>query len=137
MKKCFLGALIAMSGLFGLATGARAQTTAVVVNIKQDFIAGGKALPAGKYRVVQDFSGSAQVLTLRGDQPGASVFLLPTAYDGSVPRRLQVKLTQVGDVYYLSEVATESGVYTLAPSSVVTNMAKAGDLGRTSSSGSD
>jgi hypothetical protein len=47
MKKYLLGTLITLTGLFALAAGAQAETGDVVVQIKQDFIAGGKALPAG------------------------------------------------------------------------------------------
>jgi hypothetical protein len=137
MKKYLLGALITLTGLFALAAGAQAETGDVVVHIKQNFVAGGKAFPAGTYKVLQGFPETAQALILRGDQPGASAFLIPTTHDASLPERLEVKLTRVGDVYYLSEVATELGVYTLAPPQVVTRTAKAKDDGTMSSSGSN
>jgi hypothetical protein len=135
MKKYLLGALITLTSLFALAAGAQAETGDVVVHIKQDFVAGGKAFPAGTYKVLQSFPETAQALILRGDQPGASAFLIPTTHDASLPERLEVKLTRVGDVYYLSEVATELGVYTLPPPQVVTRSAKAKDDGTMSSSG--
>jgi hypothetical protein len=137
MKKYLLGALITLTGLFALAAGTQAETGDVVVHIKQNFVAGGKAFPAGTYKVLQGFPETAQALILRGDQPGASAFLIPTSHDASLPERLEVKLTRVGDVYYLSEVATELGVYTLAPPQVVTRTAKAKDDGTMSSSGSN
>ena len=132
MKKHLLGALITLTGLFALAAGAHAETGGVVVHINQDFVVGEKALPAGTYWVRH--SGSGQVLILRGDEPGASAFLLPTACDASTPERRQVKLTRVGDVYYLSEVATENGVCTLAPPRMVARPAKARRLDGMSSS---
>ena len=137
MKKYLLGALITLTGLFALATGAQAGTGDVVVHIKQDFVAGGKALPAGTYEVLQDATETGQVLILRGEQPGESAFLVPNTHDSSSPQRLEVKLTRVGDVYYLSEVSTELGVYTLAKPSVVTRTAKTTDQTRMSSSGSN
>jgi hypothetical protein len=137
MKKYLLGALITLTGLFVLAAGAQAETGDVVVHIKQDFIAGGKAFPAGTYKVSQDFVGTSQALLLRGEQPGESAFLVPTAHDSSYPKRLEVKLTRAGDVYYLSEVATEFGVYTLALPRGETRMATAKDQGTMSSSGSN
>ena len=135
MKKYLLGALIAFTSLFALAAGAQTQTGDVVVHIQQDFVAGGKSLPAGTYRILEDLTGSAQALILRGDQ--ASAFLLPTTHYGIAPEERKVKLTRVGDVYYLSEVVTDFGVYTLAPPSSVTRMAKVRNPGRTSSSGSN
>ncbi|MBZ5596808.1 MAG: hypothetical protein LAN83_00670 [Acidobacteriia bacterium] len=135
MKKFLLGALITLTGLLTLAAGAQAQTGNVVVHIQQDFIAGGKAFPAGTYRIYPDLSGSGQVLLLRGDR--GSAFVLPMVHDASSPEQLSVKLTRVDDVYYLSEVTTDFGVYTLAPAPAVTRMAKARDLDQTASSGSN
>jgi hypothetical protein len=133
MKKYLLGVLIALSGLFAAAS-AQAQSGQVVVHIQQDFIAGGKALPAGTYRIFQDLSGSAKMLKLTGDQPGTTVFLLPIAHDDPSSEPLKAKLTRVDDVYYLSEVATDLGVFTLAPpSAAVTRMAKARGFASTSS----
>jgi hypothetical protein len=114
MKKYFLSALITLTSLFALAGGARAEPGYVVVHIQQDFVAGGKALPAGTYRVYQDLPGTGQALVLLGDAAGASAILIPTMHVASSPERLRVKLTRVANVYYLSEVATELGVYTLA-----------------------
>ncbi|MBZ5705139.1 MAG: hypothetical protein LAN63_07280 [Acidobacteriia bacterium] len=135
MKKYLFGALITFTGLFTLAAGAQAQTSDIVVHIQQDFVASGKTLPAGTYRVLQDFTGAGTGLILRGDH--ASTFLLPTTHEAPSSDRRAVKLTRVGDAYYLSEVATDFGVYTLPLPSLATRMAKARDLGRTSSSGSD
>jgi hypothetical protein len=50
-----------VAGLFALASGARAQTVgAVTVNINQDFIAGGKALEAGTYKVYRGSPETSQ-----------------------------------------------------------------------------
>ena len=50
MKKYLLGALITLTGLFTLATGAQAGTGDVVVHIKQDFVAGGRHSRLGHIR---------------------------------------------------------------------------------------
>jgi hypothetical protein len=135
MKKYFLGALITTIVLFALAAGAQAATAGdVVVQIKQGFVAGGKALPAGPYTVHQDLS--RQVLTLRGEEPGTSVLLLATTYQESLRERAQVQLTREGNLYYLSEVATQRGVYRVARPHFVQRTAKASDLDRMPPSGS-
>jgi hypothetical protein len=137
MKKYLLSALIMLTRLFALATGAQAGTGDIVVEIKQDFMAGGKAFPAGKYKVIRDFPGTSQALILRGEQPDASAFLIPTTHDGSWSQQPEVKLTRVGGAYYLSEVVTDLGVYTLAAPRVDTRTAKATDQNSMSSSGSN
>jgi hypothetical protein len=137
MKKYLLGTLITLTGLFALGAGAEAETGDVVVHIKQDFVAGGKALPAGAYKVYQGFPETGQALILRGEEPGASAFLIPATHDASFPERLFIKLTRVGDVYYLSEVATELGVYTLPAPRELTRSAKAKDHDTMAASGSN
>lgn len=137
MKKQLLSAVIVLTGLFALATGAQAGTGDIVVKIDQGFIAGGKAFPAGRYEVIRNSPGLTDALTLRGEQAGATAFLLPATWDASVPVEPQVRLTRMGDTYYLSEVSTEAGVYTLPAPRVETRTAKAVDQGTTSPSGSN
>jgi hypothetical protein len=137
MKKQLLGAVIVLSGLFALATGAQAGTGDIVVKINQDFTAGGKTFPAGTYEVIRISPGLSDTLMLRGEQAGATAFLLPGTWDASVPVEPQVRLTRVGDTYYLSEVSTESGVFTLPEPRVETRTAKVVEHGTTSPSGSN
>jgi hypothetical protein len=137
MKKQLLGAVIVLTGLFALATGAQAATGDIVVKIDQDFMAGGKAFPAGKYEVIRNSPGLSDALILRGEQAGATAFLLPATWDASVQVQPQVQLTRVGDTYYLSEVSTEAGVFTLPKPRVETRTAKTVDHGTTSPSGSN
>ena len=124
MKKYLFSALVTLAGLFVLAASSQAQTGDILVQIKQDFTAGGKALPAGTYKVFRSVTGTDQVLILRGQQSEASTFLISTSHDARAPKQPEVKLTRAGDVYYLSEVATELGVYTLAAPRVETRTAK-------------
>jgi hypothetical protein len=132
MKKYFLGALITLTSLFVLGGGVQAEAADIVVHIKQSFVAAGKEFPPGTYRVYQGFPEVGQALLLRGDS-GATALLFPTTRDASAPQQPKVKLTRVGDVYYLSEVATERGVYTLALPHLATRSAKASDVSASSS----
>lgn len=134
MKKYFLGALITLTGLFALAAGAQAETGDIVVHIKQSFVAGGKTLPPGTYRVYQGLPGVGRTLLLRGDESGASALLFPTTReDASGSQQLHVKLARVGDVFYLSEVATARGVFTLALPRLAARTAKASVVSGSSS----
>jgi hypothetical protein len=125
MKKFLLTTLIMIAGLFTVATGARAETGAVVVHINEDFVAGGETLPAGTYRVYEDSATTGQTLILRGEK--GSVFLVPSTRDQAFPGQLKVKLTRAGDRYYLSEVATDLGDYTLPAPHALTRTATVKD----------
>ena len=95
MKKFLLGTFVMVAGLFALASGARAESNNVVtIHVNQDFIAGGKTLPAGTYKVYQGSPETGQWLILRSKETGASVFLLPRTHDGISPRQFQAKLTR-------------------------------------------
>jgi hypothetical protein len=122
MKQFLLTTLIMIAGLFTLAAGARAETGTVVVHINEDFVAGGKTLPAGTYKVYQDSPGTSQTLILRGEKD--SVFLIPSTHGQALYGQLKVKLRRVADVYYLSEVATDVGVYTFLAPRALTRTAK-------------
>jgi hypothetical protein len=136
MKKYLLGALITLTGLFALATGAPAETgSGVVVQIRQDFTAGGKALPAGTYKILQDLQG--RVLILRDQESGTSTFLPFTSFDTTASKPLGIQLAPAGDLYYLSEVTTEQGIFTLSSPHTIDRTAKGRDTNRVASSGTN
>jgi hypothetical protein len=124
MKKFMLGTLIMIAGVLSLAAGACAETGAVVIHINQDFIAGGKTYSAGTYKVNQGSPQTGQWLILRSRETGASVYLLPSTHDWAFPGKVEVKLKRAGSVYYLSEVVTDLGVYTLPATRALTQTAK-------------
>jgi hypothetical protein len=136
MKKFLLGTLVMIAGLLALAAGARAQTGDVMIHINRDFIAGGKTFSAGTYRVYQGSSQTGQWLILRSKETGTSVYLLPRTHDWAFPGQFEAKLTRAGNLYYLSEVVTELGIYTLPAPHALTQMAKKKDHGKMGASGS-
>ena len=140
MKKFLLGTLVMIAGLIAgvlaLTAGARAETGGVMVHIHHEFIAGGKAFSAGTYKVYQGSPrGGQSLLILRGAETGASVFLLPTTHDGTFLGQFEAKLTRAGNVYYLSEVVTDLGVYTLPAPHSLTQTAKKKDRDKVAASG--
>ena len=64
------------------------------------------------------------MLILRGE--GGSVFLIPSTHQ-AFAGQIKAKLTRAGDVYYLSEVATDLGIYTFPAPRALTRTAKAKD----------
>jgi hypothetical protein len=125
MKKFLLTTLIMIAGLFTLAAGARAETGTIVVHINEDFVAGGKALPAGTYKVYEGSPAWNSTLILRGEK--GSVVLMPSTRGQAFLGQLKVKLTRAADVYYLSEVATDLGVYTFPAPRALTHTTKVKD----------
>jgi hypothetical protein len=137
MNKYFVGALIMLGSVLALAAGAQAETGDVTVHLNQAFVAGGKLLPPGNYRILQSSDESFPALIVRSEEPGSAVLVLPTTRGDSRLEQPRVKLTRVGDLYYLSEVSTERGVYTIALPRNLSRIAKAGDLQGMSASGSN
>ncbi len=136
MKKFLLGTLVMIAGIVALAAGARAETGGgVIVHINQDFIAGGRALSAGTYKVYQGSPETGQWLILRSKETGASIFVLPSTHDGAFPGQFGAKLTRAGSVYYLSEVVTDLGAYTLPAPHDLTQTAKKKDHDTMAASG--
>jgi hypothetical protein len=134
MKKFLLGTFVMIAAIVVLSAGARAET-GVMVNISHDFIAGGKALSAGAYKIYQGSPETGQWLILRSKETRASAFLLPSAHDGAFPGQFEAKLTQAGKVFYLSEVVTDLGVYTLPVPHALKETAQKKDHNRMASSG--
>ena len=139
MKKFLLGTRVMIAGLIAgvlaFTAGARAETGGVMVHIDHDFIAGGNTFSAGTYKIYQG-SQTGQWLILRSKETGASVFLLPSTHDGAFPGPFEAKLTQAGNLYYLSEVVTELGVYTLPAPHTQTQTIQKKDRNKVAASGS-
>lgn len=135
MKKLVLGIPIIIAGLFALGTAAQAETGAIVANINHDFVAGGTAHSAGTYLV---YRLTPDTLVLRNEESGASVFMLSSMHKAANQgQQLEVKLTRSGDVYYLNEVVTDLGIYTLPEPRALTRAAKVKDQTTMGQSGSN
>jgi hypothetical protein len=116
MKKQYLTVLFTLICVLGLGLGARAQEQdTVVTNVPFDFVAGGKVLPAGNYRVmrVQPSSGSRE-LEISSFETGASVFLIPTVFDDVQSGHAQLNFEHLGDEYFLSAIETPIGTYAIS-----------------------
>ena len=134
MKKFLLGTIFMIAGMFALTAGAHAETGGVMVHIDHDFIAGGNTFSAGTYKIYQG-SQTGQWLILRNKETGASVFLLSSTHDGAFSGPFEAKLTQARNLYYLCEVVTELGVYTLPAPPTLTQTTKIKDHEKVAASG--
>jgi hypothetical protein len=121
MKKYYLTVLFTLVCVFGLGLDARAQDEdTVVAKVPYDFVVSGTVLPAGTYRVSRVETSGQRELVIRNDETGASVILIPTVFAGAPAEHTRLSLQPVGDKYFLSEIQTSNGVYTIAiPSSAI------------------
>jgi len=113
MKKQYLTVLFTLICVLGLGVGARAQEEdTVVTKVPFDFVAGGKVLPAGTYRVsrIAPASGSRE-LEMRSEETGASVFVMPIVFDDVRSGKAQLNFEHLGDTYFLSAIETPIGTY--------------------------
>jgi hypothetical protein len=127
--------LSALTVLFALTTGLRAQDSAIVAHVDHEFVAAGKTFPAGTYRFVPDVN--FQFLTVRNNDGGASAFVIPMIFESTSAEHEHLTLERVAGVSYLSEIATPVGVYTLAVPRVSTRLAKQKEQDVTSSAGTN
>lgn len=138
MKKFFLWAiLIGTVTPLMLAASAQAQSGSIVANIHQPFIAGGKAFPAGTYKIFPGPVLSAPSLVLREQETGTLVFLLPNGHEQALTDQVGMKLTRSGDSYYLSQVVTDLGIYTFPVPRTLAQTAKVKGSDAMAASGSD
>jgi hypothetical protein len=115
MKKQYLAVLFTLVCVFGLGLNARAQERdTVVTNVPFDFVAGGQVLPAGSYRVsrVDSTSGSRE-LQISSYETRASVFVIPTFFDGVQSDKAQLNFEHLGGKYFLSAIDTPIGAYAI------------------------
>lgn len=91
MKKTLFSLLVVAVVLFGAAAGARAQSAAVV-HVPFSFIASGKVLPAGDYRIMPDRMDHS-MLTITGlGKDAPSVFLATTDVPDSSSREADARI---------------------------------------------
>src|ERR1700684_1042779 len=115
MKKSYVTAVLMLMCLLGVGVSARAQDAdAVVVSVPFAFVAGGATPPAGEYRVSRVNPGVDRELAISGYNKG-NAFVLPVAFDDAAATNGQPKLSfeHVGGKYFLTEIKTLNGVYTM------------------------
>lgn len=100
MKFCKFGLFLTL--LAAVCLPAAAQTD-LHVNIPFDFVAGGKALPAGQYTVRQVFPSDNIAWGLFGDHQSA-MFVTGALQSVSAPHELSLVFLHQGDQYSLTQI---------------------------------
>ena len=137
MKKQYLAVLFTLICVLGLGVGAQAQEEdTVLATIPYDFVAAGKVLPAGKYRVNRiDTTGSSRALEISSYETRASVLLIPTVFDDYQIGHAQLNFEHVGNKYFLSAIETPIGTYTITIPPSAIELARMEQQGTSSSGG--
>jgi hypothetical protein len=114
MRKRYLRILIALIGVAGLGTAAKGQVIdQIVVNIPYEFVAVGKTLPAGMYRVNRVSGADQEALVLSNFENGAGMIVFSTQVENSSADKPQVTFEQVGGQHFLSKIETADHLFTI------------------------
>lgn len=114
MRNQYLRIFIALVGVAGLGMPAKGQAVdQIVLKVPYDFVAAGRTLPAGTYRVNRLREGDPSVLILSSFENRASAFVLPTTHVSSSGDKVQVIFEQVGGEHFLSKIETADHVFTI------------------------
>lgn len=125
MKKSYVTAVLILMCLLGVGVSARAQDAdAVLVSVPFEFVAGTATLPAGKYRVSRVNPGVNRELAISGYNNGGA-FLLPLTFDDDAVDGPTLSFEHVGGKYFLTEIKTLSGTYTMPLSREMVMLGKA------------
>ena len=136
MKQHWANVLLIITGLFGLAAGARAEThREVVVSIPYEFVAGGRTLPAGTYTVSRLSDNRSGGLLIASYEQRSGVFVMPNQFENRPAGDAKVSFERVGDMYFLRAIETSDGVYTLPLPHSALLMAKSSHTDGMSASG--
>ena len=136
MKQQWASVLLIITGLFGFAAGAKAEThREVIVNIPYEFVAGGRTLPAGTYTVSRLSDNRSGSLLIASYQQQSGVFVLPYQFENRPSDDAKVSFERVGGMYFLRSIGTRDGVYTLSLPRSALLMAKSAHTDGMSASG--
>jgi hypothetical protein len=136
MKYQLGNALLILTSLCGLVVGARAEThPEVIVTIPYEFVAGGRTLPAGRYKVNRLSDDRRSGLSIVSYEQRSGVFVLPNQFEYRPADDAKVRFERVGDMYYLSSIETLDGVYPVPVPRSISVVAKSKHGGSVSASG--
>ena len=102
MNKRFLKVMWLVGSMLALTVAVNAQTEVVNVHVPFAFVAGGKALPAGDYRV--DKGEASSVLVIQGGHGNSSAFLTMAAESGTKNDGAALVFERRGSTLFLSAI---------------------------------
>ena len=130
MKKLYLRLLLVLAGLAVLTVPGKAQVPdQLIVNVPFQFVAGGRTLPAGEYRISRVFDDRPGALLLRSQEnPRDSVVLFATTDENS-HGEAKLAFAVVNDQHLLRGIETLEHSYAFSLPRAQTVMAAAPQQG--------
>jgi hypothetical protein len=126
MNKLYLTLALAVMCVFGLSGSSRAQEPdGIVVKVPFDFFVGTQAMPAGTYSFGRLLSSQRSSFILHGDARSAVVF--PTSAEETSTFNSNLVFEHLGDKYYLGNIKTPAGIYTIATPQPMLALARTSD----------
>jgi hypothetical protein len=114
MKKLCLRIAVALVSFAGLGITAKAQVVdQILVTIPFEFVAAGKTLPAGTYRVNRVSDDRWAGLILSSFENRASAIVLPNEVESAPAEKAHVSFETAGDEHFLSRIETADNVFTI------------------------
>ena len=114
MKTIYVRFLSAFFALAALAVAARGQAVdELIVNIPHDFVAAGKTLPAGTYKVLRIDDNDIKQLALTSFENRDGALLLSSDISPTREGKPTLTFQRVGDQYFLSKIETGEHIFTL------------------------
>ena len=136
MKHQWTNVLLIITGLFGLAAGAKAEThREIIVNIPNDFVVTGRTLPAGIYTVSRLSDDRLGGLSIASREQRSGVFVLANHFEDRPAGEAKLSFERIGDMYFLRYIETADGVYTLPLPRFAVLLAKSAHANGMSASG--
>jgi len=141
VKKKYTSILLALIGLLGMGTAAKAEIRgALKVTVPFEFVVDGRTLPAGTYTVSRFADDKHGGLILSNHESRTSVFVLPVGVERASEDKPEVSFQRVGEQLFLSSIRTLQDVYDIAvPRSAMLEAAgrSHGNTGSSDSSGNN
>jgi len=113
MRKHYLRILLALIGIAGLGTAAKAQEDHIVIKIPYAFVVSGKTLPAGTYTVTRVSDSEIRALVLNNFEERASTIVLATTIESNYATKSDVSFEEVGGQLFLSKIQTGDHLFTI------------------------
>ncbi|HTT34240.1 MAG TPA: hypothetical protein VMH48_11605 [Methylomirabilota bacterium] len=112
MKKLYLRLFLVVAGLAVCSFPAMAQSVdELVVKVPFSFVAAGRTLPAGEYRVTRMNDSEPWILLFRSRENQANSVLLRVDDEESPSGKTLVNFVAVGDQHFLSRIQTLDHTY--------------------------
>lgn len=126
MKKLFLKIVLSVFAFAALAFSAKAQIAdQLIVNVPYEFVAAGKVLPAGTYRLIRGNDSSGNELLLSSFENRTGVIVVPSEWDDGRNAPASLTFQQINGQYFLSKINTAEHVFILhVPQSAILDAAK-------------